>query len=75
MDIISDGARSLIETLCNLDGVPWKYAELWIDRHYEFFLDTEKRVWVNYGFQLSCWVPEIHRWLSESEMEGAEKEL
>lgn len=69
--VVPEGIRELIEVRCDLDGVPYKYAELWIETHYEFYQDSQLRVWVVTDFpeEPGCWVPELSYWVNESEID------
>jgi hypothetical protein len=71
------GVHLLIEYRCERDEVPWKYAELWIQHHFEFLLDNKGRVWVVTDFpeEPGCWVPEEETWLEQTEIEGRDEDI
>ena len=67
--LVPDGIQKLVDVRCDLDEVNETYAELYVAHRYEFFQDTQERVWVitDRPEEPGIWCPEIGMWLCESE--------
>lgn len=66
---VPEGILKLVEIRSDLDQVSYSYAEDYIYRRYEFYLDSKGRVLVitDRPEEPGVWIPEMNIWMSESD--------
>ena len=70
-ELVPDGVQNLVDIRCDLDDVDETYGSLYVENRYEFFQDTQARVWVmtDAPEEPGIWIPSIRMWLGVSECE------
>lgn len=62
-----EAIEDLIDLHCNMNGVPYKYGELWIKEYFEFYLNDASTLYTCVDDYTSVWNNDLGYWSDEIE--------